>query len=232
MMALFAPPNGLAHRWDLTPAAAERLQQQLAKEVVRRTVDRSKGRVRTVAGVDCYYRDEIVTAAVVVLDYEKLQTVAEAAAQKRTAFAYRPGLLAFREGPAILEAICRLPVEPDLLLFDGHGIAHPRRFGIASHIGLQTGIPSIGCAKNRLIGQFVPPLLQRGSYSLITERGEAVGAAVRTRSNVAPVFVSIGHRIDLHDSIDHVLHCCRGYRLPETTRRADRLAASVGKETI
>jgi deoxyribonuclease V len=111
------------------------------------------------------------------------------------------------------------------MVFDGHGIAHPRRFGIASHIGLLTGIASIGCAKTRLIGSYEAPAADRGSFSALEDKGEVVGAVVRTRTNVKPVFVSIGHCIDLSDSIRHVLHCCRKYRLPETTRQADRLAA-------
>jgi deoxyinosine 3'endonuclease (endonuclease V) len=150
---------------------------------------------------------------------------AGAAVQTAVTFGYRTGLLAFREGPAIMKAISRLPLRPDLMVFDGHGIAHPRRFGIACHIGLLTGIASIGCAKTRLIGNYQAPAADRGSFSVLADKGEIVGAVVRTRTNVAPVFVSIGHGIGLSDSIRHVLHCCRKYRLPETTRQADRLAA-------
>ena len=180
--------------------------------------------------MDCGYDSGTVRAAVVVMRYADLQTLAAAAVQKPAVFAYRTGLLAFREGPSILDAISQLPIRPDLLIFDGHGLAHPRRFGIACHIGLLTGIASIGCAKTRLVGAYKIPATSRGSYSLLEDKGEIVGAAVRTRTDVAPVFVSIGHCIDLTDSIRHVLHCCRGYRLPETTRRADRLAATFGKD--
>ncbi len=216
------------HRWDLTPAEALHLQKRLAGHIVRNAIgsgSKTSGKLRTVAGVDCSYQDGMVRAAVVVLRYAGLETLAEAAVQTPATFPYRTGLLAFREGPAIMKAITQLPMRPDLMIFDGHGIAHPRRFGIACHIGLLTGIASIGCAKTRLIGNYEEPAADRGSYSLLEDRGEIVGAVVRTRTNVTPVFVSIGHRIDLSDSIRHVLHCCRKYRLPETTRQADRLAA-------
>lgn len=221
------------HRWDLTPAAAVRLQQRLAQKIIHRSIDAANpksAKIRTVAGVDCGYRNDLVRAAVVVLRYADLTTLSESVAQEPVSFPYRTGLLAFREGPAILRALSRLPIRPDLLIFDGHGRAHPRRFGIACHIGLLTGIASIGCAKTRLIGDFEVPASARGSYSLLKDRGEIVGAVVRTRTGVTPVFVSIGHCIDLADSIAHVLHCCRRYRLPETTRRADRLAASFDKD--
>jgi deoxyribonuclease V len=216
------------HCWDLTPAAAVSLQQRLAGKIIRRSIRSSKN-IRTVAGVDCSYQNAVVRAAVVVMRYADLETLAEAVAQQPAVFPYRTGLLAFREGPAILHAFSQLSMRPDLLIFDGQGLAHPRRFGIACHIGLLTGIASIGCAKSRLVGHFELPAATRGSYSLLKDKGETVGAVVRTRTNVAPVFVSIGHGVDLADSIGHVLHCCRGYRLPETTRRADRLAASFDK---
>ncbi|KPJ76135.1 MAG: hypothetical protein AMJ54_12845 [Deltaproteobacteria bacterium SG8_13] len=215
----------LEHRWDLTPADAVRVQRCLAAKIIRRSVGGNNRKIRTVAGVDCSYHKGHVRAAVVVLRYKDLKTLAEAVAQEPVSFPYRSGLLAFREGPAILKAISRLPLQPDLMVFDGHGIAHPRRFGIACHIGLLTGIASIGCAKTRLVGEFEPPAPSRGSCSPVTDRGEIVGMALRTRTDVAPVFVSIGHCIDLAGCTRHVLHCCRKYRLPETTRRADRLAA-------
>jgi deoxyribonuclease V len=205
------------------------LQQRLAAKVIRRSIRSSKN-IRTVAGVDCSYRNAMVRAAVVVMRYADLETLAETVTQQPVVFPYRSGLLAFREGPAIVDAISQLPIRPDLLIFDGHGLAHPRRFGIACHIGLLTATASIGCAKTRLVGHFELPASARGSYRLLKDKGEIVGAVVRTRSYVTPVFVSIGHGVDLADSIGHVLHCCRGYRLPETTRRADRLAGSFGKD--
>ena len=219
------PSGRCDHRWDITPSAAVGLQKRLARQIVRRSIAGKDATIRSVAGVDCSYGDGVVRAAAVVLRYDDLETMCTAVAHHPATFPYRSGLLAFREGPAILKAISRLPIQPDLLVFDGHGIAHPRRFGIACHIGLLTGIASIGCAKNRLVGDFDLPAPERGSCSPIIHRGEIVGAAVRTRAKVSPVFVSIGHCMDLSDSIRHVLHCCRKYRLPETTRQADRLAA-------
>jgi deoxyribonuclease V len=139
---------------------------------------------------------------------------------------YIPGLLTFREGPAILAAMDHLTAAPDLLIFDGQGIAHPRRCGLASHLGLLLDIPSIGCAKTRLSGSYEAPRIEKGSYSYLKDGEETIGVAVRTRTKVKPLFVSIGHRINLHDSINIVLKCCPKYRLPETTRRADKLARS------
>ena len=147
-----------------------------------------------------------------------------ATASKPVSFPYVPGMLAFREGPVILEAVGKLKLRPDLLIVDGQGIAHPRRFGIASHIGLLLDIPTVGCAKTRLVGNYEPPLRSAGSTSFLTDAKETIGAVVRTRTGVKPVFVSIGHLIDLCDSIRVVLRSCRGYRLPEPLRRADHLS--------
>ena len=221
-MIRFDMKQPIDHPWDLTPNDAIALQRRLAHLIVRRS---NLKKVATVAGVDSGYKSDVVRGAVVVLKYPTLETVAQSFAEQRVSFPYIPGLLSFREGPVILEAIDKLKVRPDLLIFDGQGIAHPRRFGIASHIGLLTAIPSIGCAKKKLIGCFDTLASKRGSSARLTDKGEVIGAVVRTRSNVSPVFVSIGHRINLQDSIRHVLRCCRGYRLPETTRQADRLAA-------
>jgi deoxyribonuclease V len=135
-----------------------------------------------------------------------------------------PGLLSFREGPVILEALGRLKAAPDALMLDGQGIAHPRRFGLASHIGLITDTPAVGCAKTRLIGEFLEPQRARGSTAYLTREAETIGAVVRTRSGVKPVFVSIGHRMDLDTCIRIVLASCRGYRLPEPLRKADHLS--------
>jgi deoxyribonuclease V len=133
-------------------------------------------------------------------------------------------LLSFREGPAVLEALSKLKSSVDLLIFDGQGLAHPRRFGLACHMGLLTGIPSIGCAKSWLTGKYEEPGLRRGDFTSLTDKGEVIGAVLRTRDKTKPLFVSIGHRVDLPASIHYVLACCRGYRLPETTRWAHRLA--------
>lgn len=214
-----------SHRWDLSPEEAIALQKRLAGRVIKRA---ELGRVTTVAGVDAGYRPGLARAAVVTLSYPELELVDYATATRPVNFPYVPGLLSFREGPVVLDALDRLASTPDLLIFDGQGLAHPRRFGIASHIGLLVDIPSIGCAKRRLCGQYEEPDPERGSFTLLTDNEETIGAVVRTRTNVKPVFVSIGHRVDLATSIHYVLSCCRGYRLPETTRWADRVAAGEG----
>jgi len=211
------------HSWDLTPKEAIAVQKHLAGKVIRKSgVD--IGNVATVAGVDVHFHQGLATAAVVVIRLSDLATVDCATAVRRVRFQYIPGLLTFREGPAILAALEHLTAAPDLLIFDGQGIAHPRRCGLASHIGLLLDMPSIGCAKTRLSGRYEEPPAEKGSYSYLKDGGETIGAVVRTRSKVKPLFVSIGHRINLYDSINIVLQCCPKYRLPETTRRADKLA--------
>lgn len=216
----------ITHPWDLTPKEAISLQNRLSCRVIRK-FDADMGPVATIAGIDCHFRNGIAIAAVVVLKFPKLETVDCATAVRRVKFPYIPGLLSFREGPAILDALNTLVSVPDVLIFDGQGIAHPRRFGIASHIGLLLDIPSIGCAKTKLTGHYEEPHSPKGSYAYLIDRGETIGAAVRTRSGVKPVFVSIGHRMGLQESIERVLQCCLKYRLPETTRRADKLAREI-----
>jgi deoxyribonuclease V len=211
----------LSHPWDLSPREAFGVQSGLAAQVERRP---RLGRVCRVAGIDVSIRDDVARAAVVVLDSEQLTPVSYALATRPVTFPYVPGLLAFREGPVVLDALEQLDAMPDLLIFDGHGLAHPRRLGIASHIGLLVDMPTIGCAKSRLCGWHDEPGQERGSYVFLADDGEVIGAVLRTRQNVKPVYVSIGHRVDLATSIEHVLACCRGYRLPETTRWAHRVA--------
>ena len=211
------------HRWDLTPKEAVTVQKYLADKVIRKSGS-DIGAVAYVAGVDTHFHQGLAVSAVVVIRLSDLSTVDYATAVKKIRFPYIPGLLTFREGPAILAALDHLTAVPDLLIFDGQGIAHPRRCGLASHIGLLLDLPSIGCAKTRLLGRYIEPHATKGCYSYLKDGNETIGAAVRTRSRVRPVFVSIGHRISLRDSIKIVLHCCTRYRLPETTRRADKLA--------
>lgn len=211
----------ISPQWNLSPQEALALQKKLANQVIRET---KLGPVTTIAGVDASYRDGLARAAVVTLSYPDLEVIEYATATRPVAFPYVPGLLTFREGPAVLDALDKLTSTPDLLIFDGQGLAHPRRLGIASHIGLLVDIPSIGCAKSLLCGQYETPGPERGRFTLLTDKGETIGAVVRTQARVKPVFVSIGHRVDLPTSINYVLDCCRGYRLPETTRWADRVA--------
>jgi deoxyribonuclease V len=214
----------LVHQWDLAPQEAAALQERLAAQVIR---ENQLGPVTSVAGVDVGIRADTAQAAIVVLSYPQLELVDYALATRPVTFPYVPGLLSFREGSVILEALEKVTRSPGLLIFDGQGIAHPRRLGIASHIGLLVDLPTIGCAKSRLCGSYEDPDFEWGSYTFLTDKGEIVGAVVRTRSGVKPVFVSIGHRIDLSTSVDYVLNCCRGYRLPETTRWAHRLAGGA-----
>jgi deoxyribonuclease V len=211
----------LSHSWDMSPQDARKLQRRLAPLVIR---ERGLKTVKTVAGIDIGMKGGVACAAVVVLAFPGLEIVARATATRPIAFPYIPGLLTFREGPPILDALDRLDRKPDLFIFDGQGIAHPYRMGIASHIGLLIDLPSIGCAKSLLCGRYQEPGVERGSHIPLDDNGETIGAIVRTRSGVKPVFVSIGHRMDLKSCIDVVLACCKGYRLPETTRIAHRLA--------
>ncbi len=212
----------LSHSWDMSPKDAKRLQMKLAAHIIR---ENKLGTVKTVAGIDVGMRGDMVFAAIVVLNFPKLDVAAQSTATRQISCPYIPGLLSFREGPVILDALDRLDLKPDLLIFDGQGIAHPCHLGIASHIGLLSDFPSIGCAKSRLCGEYQEPGVERGSHVPLMDHGETIGAIVRTRTNVKPVFVSIGHRVDLKTSIDYVLRCCKGYRLPETTRQAHRLAS-------
>jgi len=208
----------------MSPQDARQLQMKLAPNVIR---ENRLGTLKTVAGIDVGMKGDMVCAAIVVLNFPNLDVAAQSTATRRITCPYIPGLLSFREGPVILDALDRLYRKPDLLIFDGQGIAHPFRLGIASHIGLLSDFPSIGCAKSRLCGQYLEPDADRGSHVPLMDHGETIGAIVRTRTNVKPVFVSIGHRVDLRTCIDVVLACCKGYRLPETTRKAHRLAADV-----
>jgi deoxyribonuclease V len=213
----------IVHSWDLKPEAAIALQTKLAPRVIRKSRIRPAD-IATVAGVDAGYGNDRAYAAVVVLNLADLKVLEKAVASKTVSFPYVPGMLAFREGPVILEALGKLKSTPDLLMVDGQGIAHPRRFGIASHIGLLTDIPSIGCAKKILAGDYKEPQRTRGSIAYLTDGDETIGAVVRTRTAVKPIFASIGHLMDLNDSIRIILKSCRGYRLPEPIRSAHHLS--------
>lgn len=216
----------ISHPWDLPIAEAKALQPQLAEKViVETTFDPSA--VRTVAGVDVGFRGDVAQAAVVVLSFPELEPVDYALAQAPVTFPYVPGLLTFREGPSVLAALEKLPTWPDLFIFDGQGQAHPRRIGLAAHMGVILDWPSIGCAKSRLIGDHGEPDEAVGNWVPLTDRGETIGAVVRSRARVKPLYVSIGHRVDLPTAIEFVLHCTRKYRLPETTRYAHRVAGGA-----
>ncbi len=209
------------HPWDVSPQEAIEIQRRLQDEVI---VETTFNEVETVAGIDCGFNDGKARAAVVVLGYPDLQPVDQAVEEIPVPFPYVPGLLSFREAPAVLEALEELRVEPDLLILDGHGYAHPRRLGLACHVGVITGVPAIGCAKSRLIGEHEEPAPEKGNWVPLHDDGEVIGAVVRSRTNVKPIFVSIGHRVDLETAVDVVLGCCTKYKLPETTRYAHRVA--------
>jgi len=214
------------HSWVLTVEEAIALQEKLTKEVI--TVDQIPQPVRYVAGVDMGFESAgtISRAAVAVLSFPALQLQEYAIARRPTSFPYISGLLSFREIPALLDALEKINTTPDLILCDGQGIAHPRRLGIASHLGLILDMPTIGVAKSLLVGkhQEVPNI--KGSRQPIIHRKETIGAALRTRVGTKPVYISSGHRVSLPTAIDYVLQCTPKYRLPETTRIADKLSKS------
>ncbi len=213
----------LNHRWDISPAEAILLQKELQKKVVQTDIFDS---IETVAGVDVGFDKASNTgrAAIVVLKLNNLEVVDSAVAQLPLQFPYIPGLLSFREVPAILEAFSKLSINPDLLLCDGQGIAHPRRLGIACHLGLLTDIPAVGVAKTRLIGTHstIPP--KKGEWTELMDKEEVIGAVLRTRENVKPIYVSPGHKISLETAVDYVMKTITRYKLPETTRAAHRLS--------
>jgi deoxyribonuclease V len=212
------------HRWDLTPKEAMALQTELAGRVVRADTVRE---VRRVAGVDVGFEDDgrVTRAAVAVLDFPGLALAERVVARQPTRFPYIPGLLSFREAPAVLAAFEQLSLAPDLILYDGQGIAHPRRFGIASHVGLLLDTPTIGVAKTRLVGEHRALPARKGAWAPLVDRGETIGVVLRTRAGVAPVYVSIGHRVSLESAVRWVIVCTTRYRLPETTRWAHHLAS-------
>ena len=217
--------RNISHRWDLTIDEALLLQERLARLVRLAPFGR---RSFVVAGTDVSFDDEHghAIAGVVAVRVPSLETVAEAYAEATLAFPYVPGFLSFREAPALLAALARLPLAPDILMVDGQGIAHPRRIGIASHLGLLTGMPSIGCAKSRLVGTHREPGRRRGSRAALVIGSEAVGAVVRTRDGVAPVYVSPGHLADIASAV-RVALACAVTRVPEPTRRAHHLVTRV-----
>jgi deoxyribonuclease V len=218
------------HRWDVGPSEAISIQRGLRDQLSLED-DPSLDRVGLVAGVDNAYRREgdrtIAVAAVVVLTFPALEPVETQLAEEPVTFPYVPGLLSFREAPAILAALRQVERVPDLFLFDAQGRAHPRRLGAAAHLGLFVDRPSIGCAKSRLIGRFEEPGPDAGAWSELTDRGETIGAVVRTRARVAPLFVSPGHRVSFATAVRLVLACCRGSsRLPVPAQLAHNLATA------
>jgi deoxyribonuclease V len=211
------------HSWDMTPEAAIRLQRELAPRVLTR--DAESRTPRLVAGMDVSYDkgSPWIFAAIVVLRLPDLTEVETAGVRTRAAFPYVPGLLSFREAPAGLEVWARLKTRPDYLICDGHGLAHPRRLGLASHFGLWVDLPTIGCAKSLLVGAHADLGASRGSMADLVHDDEVVGVVVRTREHVRPVYVSVGHRVSLATAVRTVLCCAPRFRVPEPIRRAHTL---------
>ncbi len=207
------------HPWDVNYKEAVQIQRRLQKKLI---LKKPKGKFHLAAGTDVSYdkKSDTFYAGVIIFNLADMQRVEEATAIGKVKFPYIPGLLSFREAPILLKAFSKIKQLPDIIIVDGQGIAHPRGFGLASHLGLILDLPSIGCAKSRLVGEHEPVGKKAGLQSYLKLDGKVIGAVLRTRTNVKPVYVSPGHKIDLASAVDVVLKCCRGYKLPEPTRQA------------
>jgi deoxyribonuclease V len=207
--------------WPEKREDARKIQEEIARRI---TLVLLQQEIKTIAGVDAAFVNDKTIAAISVFDYGSLQCIGEYHHIQKTSFPYIPGYLSFREGPAILAAFRKMTTLPDLLLFDGQGIAHPRRAGIASHLGVLLNIPTIGCAKSRLVGESEKPAPEKGAWSPLYYKDEVVGAVLVTRSGCKPLFISPGHLITLQEAIKVVLHLTPRFRLPEPIRAADSLS--------
>lgn len=211
------------HKWNVCYADAVGIQYDLAGRILLEGAGHPK--LEKIAGADISYskNDDLFFAGVVVLDAATLEIIEESNCVDRVSFSYIPGLLSFREAPVLLKAFEKIRSKPDVVMFDGQGIAHPRRLGLASHMGLFLDMPTLGCAKKKLVGEFEEPGAKRGSYSELVHRGERVGTVLRTKDKVKPVFISPGHRMGFARAVEVALGCCNGYRVPEPTRQAHLL---------
>ncbi len=216
------------HSWNVSSEEAIQIQEAFRDQVI---LKKTFSKVRTVGGGDVAYSidGKLLFAAIVILSFPGMEIIDTATADGITSFPYIPGLLSFREGPILIEASQRLRSKPDVMTYDGHGTAHSRRMGLASHMGLWLDLPSIGCAKTPLLEGFVSPGPSRGSFEWIRRKGRKVGAVLRTRENVKPLFVSPGHRIDFLTSNQLILEGCKGFRLPEPLRKAHQLAERAAR---
>ncbi len=222
--------TGIPHRWDLTPHEAIELQKLLAMQVDTHT-PLDLEHLELVAGVDVSVKNDESYAAIAVLTFPHLKMIEAAMAHMPTPFPYISGLLGFREGAVILEAHRTLKHQPDVYIFDGQGVAHPRRLGIASHLGLWWDAPTVGCGKTRLFGRHAEPAQERGAYTSLQHCGEEIGIVLRTRANVKPVYVSVGHRATLDTARELVLRCTTRYRLPEPVRAAHNVAGNFARRS-
>lgn len=216
----------IRHNWNISPAKAIELQKKLADKI---RLEPLTGKTRTLAGVDCAFVDggAGIIAAAVLCDAESMEIIETASERRPCEFPYIPGLLSFREAPAVISAVRKLTGPVDLLMCDGQGTAHPRRLGLACHVGLWLDLPTIGVAKSRLCGQHLAPGDRRGCCVRLLLNGEVIGSVVRTRDGVKPLYISPGHRITLTQAVRWTLRSCRGVRLPEPTRQADKLVARL-----
>ena len=214
------------HPWNVTYAEAVKIQKSLRDKVILKKIDK---KIKYIAGLDVSYEKagNTVWAGVVVLDFPSLVKIEEKWSQKEVSFPYIPGLLSFREIPALIDTLRKIEIEPDLIFCDGQGIAHPRSLGIASHLGVLLNKPTIGCAKSRLLGEFNPVGERKGDYVYLRYQNSVIGAVVRTRAGVKPIFISPGYGVILKDCIRFVLETCSIYRIPEPTRQAHLLVNSV-----
>jgi len=212
------------HKWDLPPKDAIRMQYRLRDMVIIKKLALKK--IATIAGVDISIKDNRCKAAIVVMSYPKLEILEKATHFSKVAYPYVPGLLTFREGPAIIECIKKITKKPDLFIFDGQGLAHPRKMGLASHMGIILNKPSVGSAKSHLYGSYKTPGKKKGDFSLIKDtEGNSIGAALCTRDGTKPIFVSPGHLIDINSSVKIILNCSPKYKIPEPVRAAHNTAS-------
>jgi len=215
------------HPWDVRPQDAIAIQNKLRERI---ELHDAFATIEVIAGADVSFDNDWGYGGVITYGFPGLEEIERHAARKKITFPYMPGLLAFREAPVLLEAFALLVTEPDLVLFDGQGIAHNRRMGIATHMGILLNKPTIGCAKSRLVGEFEEPLQDAGSYTPLVDGKETVGVVLRTRKRVRPIFVSPGTKVSLKTSIKIVLKCIDGYRIPKPTRQADHYVGSMKRK--
>jgi deoxyribonuclease V len=214
------------HAWDVSPYEAQQIQKELQSLI---SEEESPGKILTIAGVQVAqsrFSDTLI-AAVSVLNYPAMTLVEEAVAELQTQFPYIPGLLSFREGPAVLKALSQLKNQPDLLMVDGPGLAHPHGLGLASHLGVLLDIPTIGCSRTSMVGSYVEPEVSAGSQTSLVWQGRVIGTVYRSKNRVAPLFISVGHRISRLKANEFVIAACQGYRLPEPTRLAQNALSSA-----
>jgi len=214
------------HSWNVSVEEAIRIQEAFKERII---LKRTFSKVKTMGGGDVAYskKGNLLFGAIVVLSFPDMEILDVATANGKIPFPYIPGLLSFREGPILIKTFQKLRIRPDIMIYDGQGIAHARGMGLASHMGLWFDLPSIGCAKTPLLDEFISPGALKGSFEWIRKEGKKVGAVLRTKENVKPLFISLGHHIDLSTSIQLILESCKGYRFPEPLRKAHQLSRKM-----